>query len=236
MIKNPDSSLSVLAWCCAILPFLTIHICYLVSASYGHVEWCVPHWDACTSISATGRQMPEKLLFKLGMIPSALLTAWLWWRIRQWLLTRLPGTTLSSTLVPGLLAASFLILYTLALGVEGDTYQRIRRIGVTLSFAFTFLAQLQCTRLFGKLARASNASQSIIDWQKYLFWLLSCLLLTGLTSVILDAWMGTGYDSLEDAFEWNMALMLQFWFAGTAVFLSKTTGALRLSHDSGMAH
>jgi len=236
VIKNRDLSLSLLAWCCALLPFLTIHVCYLVSASYGHVEWCVPHWDACTSISATGRQMPEKLLFKLGMIPSALLTAWLWWRIRQWLVTRLPGTPLSSTLVPGLLAAFFLILYTLALGVEGDTYQGIRRIGVTLSFAFTFLAQLQCTRLFGKLARASNASQSIIYWQKRLFWLLSCLLLTGLISVILDAWMGIAYDSLEDAFEWNMALMLQLWFAGAAVLLSKTAEIQRLRNDSGMAH
>ncbi len=47
-----------LVWVCALLPFITTHASYLIAASHGHVEWCIPYWDASTSISATRRQMP----------------------------------------------------------------------------------------------------------------------------------------------------------------------------------
>ncbi len=228
MIKKRDLSLPLLAWGCAILPCLTIHTCYLIAASYGHVEWCLPYWDACSSISATGRQMPEKILFKAGMIPSALLTAWLWWNLRLRLINTVKDISIVSTnsmLILGLLATFFLILYTLALGIEGQTYQSIRRVGVTLSIAFTFMAQLLGTSLFGKLGQALINAE-VIYWYKGLLSLLCCLLLTGIVSVFLDIWMGERYDSLEDAFEWNMALMLQFWFAGTAILMSKSSISL----------
>lgn len=36
-LNNPPT-LSRLAWVCALLPFLTTHVSYLVAASLGHVE------------------------------------------------------------------------------------------------------------------------------------------------------------------------------------------------------
>lgn len=221
--------LADLAWCCAILPFLTTHVCYLMAAYGGHVDWCVPYWDSCTSISATGRQLPEKVLFKLGMLPAALLSMLFWWGLFQWIAKnpdqgesgpkKLPVTML----VIGTLAALFLMLYTLALGEQGDTYQRVRRTGITLSFAFTFMAQLLSTRL---LANSGSGPAKI--WRPRLLALLICLLLVGLTSVVLDGLLGDDYDAMEDAFEWWMALMLNGWYASIAIMLAKLNISLTL--------
>ena len=39
----------------ALLPLAAIHLCYLLAAYLGHVPWCLPYVDSCTSISAAGR-------------------------------------------------------------------------------------------------------------------------------------------------------------------------------------
>jgi hypothetical protein len=215
--------LAILASLAALLPFVTIHVSYLIAASEGHVPWCMPYWDSCTSISATGRQSPEKWWFKGMMIPAALLTALLWWRLHQWL--RAAGLAdrkraLSSMWILGMLAAVFLILYTLALGEQGDAFRSMRRIGVTLSFAFTFLAQLQCTHLLGMLAQR-RASSRLQWWHHRLLALLGLLLTVGMLSIVMDVLPGIDYDVMEDAFEWNMALLLNLYFAGLARLFMK---------------
>lgn len=207
--------LHTLAWAAALLPFATTHISYVVAASGGHVDWCVPYWDSCSSISAAGRQLPEKILFKLGMFPAAMITALLWWSLWRWFDStpaRDRRVSCHSMLTLGVLAACFLMLYTAVLGEIGDNYQRLRRTGVTLAFAFTYLAQLLCTRLLFSVDTAAA---------KRLAGLLVLLLAIGITSVILDAWLGQGYDTMEDGFEWTMALLLNAWFAGVAVLLSR---------------
>lgn len=219
--------LHALAWVCALLPFLTTHVSYLIAASYGHVEWCMPYWDSCTSISAAGRQMPEKLWFKLGMIPAALLTALYWRSMKTWFdggEAAQHRRAITGMYILGVLAALFLILYTLALGEEGDTFRFIRRTGVILAFAFTFLSQLLCTHLFGQYARETTNVPILVRQQRLLTLLLS-LLGVGIVSVILDAMLGEAYDQFEDGFEWVMALMLNLWFAGTALLVAKLSPA-----------
>lgn len=212
IMQKPRLSLVSLAWLAALLPFFTIHVSYILAASLGHVEWCIPYWDACTSISATGRQMPEKLWFKLGMLPAAGVTALLWWQLGR-------STYKSGAMVLlGVLACAFLTVYTLALGVDGDTYQRIRRIGITLSFAFTFLAQLLYTRFLAQKGKSSHDPLTL-RWSRLLLGLITILLVIGIISVVLDAVLGERYDDIEDAFEWILALLLNSWFAGLALFL-----------------
>ena len=212
-----------LAWVCALLPFLTTHTSYLIAASQGHVEWCIPYWDACASFSATGRQMPEKLWFKLGMIPSALFTMMFWRQLSRWF----TGTVISdqkrwydAMQVLGILAAVFLVGYTLALGEEGDTFRFIRRTGVILAFALTYLAQLLATYLLGQYARELSNPKLNLQQQRLMTLLLS-LLGVGIVSVMLQGLLGDNYDRYEDGFEWIMALMLNLWFAGTARLIAR---------------
>lgn len=212
-----------LVWAQALLPFVTIHLTYLVSAFHGQVEWCVPYWESCTSISATGREVPAKFLFKLGMIPAALIAIALWWLTAQWRRQAAPTSHARSlALLPwiGAAAAIFLILYTVTLGEEGEAAGTLRRSGVILAFALTYLAQLLMTRLLGELATA-RADPWLQAWHARLLALMVLLLCVGLLSLALDAALGPRYDEVEDAFEWVMALLLNLYFAGLALVLRR---------------
>ncbi|MEE4110897.1 MAG: hypothetical protein V2I24_16210, partial [Halieaceae bacterium] len=70
---------------CALLPFVAVHIAYLLAADAGQVPWCNPYVDSCTSISATGRQPPASFVFKGVMLPCAMLIAVFWWLQWRWL-------------------------------------------------------------------------------------------------------------------------------------------------------
>ncbi len=225
MLNSHSVPLSRLAWIAAILPLATTHICYLVAAWYQHVPWCIPYWDSCTSISATGRVFPAKWLFKAGMIPTAMVITLLWWCTWHWLrgldLATHPKT-LRSMPVLGTVAALSLILYTLALGEVGEGYRVIRRTGVVFTFALTYISQLLLVQLLGALARI-DPNPIIRLWRRRMMGLLVVLLSVGILSVLLDALMGDAYDAIEDAFEWWLALMLYFYFALLAMFWQQLT-------------
>ena len=227
MSKHEGIPLAWLAWCAALLPLLTTHTTYLVAANYEWVDWCVPYWDSCTSISATGRQLPAKYVFKLGMIPAVLLTALLWWTLLQW--GRNMGAR-SSIWMPalGAVAALCLILYTLALGEVGDSYRLLRRIGVVFAFAFTFIAQVLFTRLTLMLS-LRHPDLGLVRYYQWMLRLQLVLLAIGITSVILDGVLGDAYDAIEDAFEWWMALLLNGYFLLVARMLQKSGAALVVS-------
>lgn len=192
----------------AALPFLCVHLSYLLAASQGHVPWCVPYWDSCTSISAAGRELPEKLLFKLLMMPAGMCAIAFWWGVRQWLRLRLRCNSLAVALL-GSLAAGFLLLYVVALG-ESNEYRWARQSGIILSFALTYLAQL----LFLYHARRSAGLLDHVE-RRVLSWQLRGALLVlaiGVGSVLLDVGYAH-YDAMEDAVEWILMLCLVLQFA-----------------------
>ena len=212
--RHGGPPLHYLAWFVALTPLFTTHISFMLAASLGHLDWCCPYGPDCYSISATGREWPEKLWFKFGMLPSALALILLWWRAAR--LHRLAATRLKITLkimpVLGTFAALCLLLYTLALGEEGQAYRLVRRIGIILSFSLTYLTQLLLTRLLFDM-RNLPGLEYIARWSKKLLTVMLVLLATGVLSVILDLSLGEGYDRFENAFEWSMAFMLSSYFA-----------------------
>ena len=112
------------------------------------------------------------------------------------------------------------MLYTLALGEVGDGFRLLRRIGVVLAFAFTFIAQVMFTRCVRELARRDGDAR----WHRFYGWmmrLLGLLLVVGVVSVVLDALLADGYDTMEDAFEWWMALLLNAYFVLVALLVQR---------------
>ncbi len=69
----------------ALLAAIAIHFSYVVAAEAGHVPWCVPYVDSCSSISAAGRQGTERFIFRVMMMPAAVLMLLYWVLNRQWL-------------------------------------------------------------------------------------------------------------------------------------------------------
>ncbi len=212
----------------ALLPFFAVHMTYFLAASYGLVDWCNPYYDSCTSISATGRKPPASYLFRATMLPAAVFMMAYWWLNFTWLRhlwlrhfrlqvpdwpdarpKRQAALPMSALWMFGLGIAGCigLILYVTVLGEQGEAWALQRRTGTVLFFSFTYLAQLL---LAGQLLQLrALLPQSVPRLLITMLVLCVLLLCAGLLTVILDAWDEVFYESVEDAFEWVLTLLLQ---------------------------
>ncbi len=184
------------------LPIAAIHVSYLIAASNNHVPWCNPYFDSCTSISATGRELPEFYWFKITMVISALIMIAYWRQvaIRQ----RSIGSSGNVIATTGTIAGIFLIVYVLALGIEGDLFRLQRRIGVILYFTLTYLAQLMGVSWLWRNGYRSLPVRIMLSL------CILCLVIgvSSLSAEILTTW----HDQVEDAVEWILALILMLYF------------------------
>ncbi|WP_111657350.1 hypothetical protein [Isoalcanivorax indicus] len=207
---SPALPLWGIALAASLIPLVTIHTTYLVSALEGHVPWCMPYWDSCTSISRTGRYGVSYFIFKGAMLPAALLGILFWWLNARWL-RELGASGRGIAWLPwlGLVACLFLAAYTMALGHAGDLFRFIRRTGVILYFSLTFLAQLLLT------AALLNVP-AWRDWARRLFRVCQTALAIGILSVILTTFAYGLYSQIDDAFEWVLALLINGHALGVA--------------------
>jgi hypothetical protein len=207
---------------CGLGMLLTINLSYLLAAANGHVEWCVPYWDSCTSISATGRRLPESIIFKGLMIPVAIMimvywnTAYHW--LRQW--CDKSKHSLAFMLILGIAAALLLIIYSFTLGIHGQLFRHFRHIVVIFAFTLTYLAQLLFTwQLFDGVRRHHL---QVANWVcRSQMGLCIVILLVGTSSIVLGVFY-PGYEDIEDAFEWDLAFLLNLHFILTFFIWRKT--------------
>ncbi len=195
----------------ALLPFLAVHLTYLLAATFEIVPWCLPYIDSCTSISATGRHPPASYLFRASMLPAALLLLAYWWLNAVWLRARLGAGGQSAGYLQAMLwlaavASVGLVLYVTVLGEAGERWQHLRRIGIVLFFSFTYMSQLL---LWSVIHRAGERLEHLRKLARGMAFLCILLLCVGLLTVFLDARDPVAYDEVEDAFEWWLALLLQ---------------------------
>jgi hypothetical protein len=207
-----------LALLCAALPFITIHLSFLVSAVEGNVRWCFPYWETCSSISRAGRYGTAYFIFKGGMIPASVLMVFYWTLNRVWLRgLQLTGGTALPWL--GLVSSLALLIYTLALGHAGDLFNLMRRAGVIGWFGLTFIAQLQLGALLRAHPQWGHAGRRLVQ--------LSLLtLLLGLVSVVVGLVVPERHDELENAFEWTLALLLNLHAFAIALLWRRSGFAL----------
>ena len=200
--RQPVLSLAMTAALLFVLPSLAININYLIAASEGHVPWCIPYWDSCTSISATGRQGLAFFFFKGTMLPLAILYGYYWYQVSLQL--RDFGDQRNTIRNLGYFAVAALVLYTIALGSPGDEFRLARQIGIIFYFTLTYLCQLLIVYRLGVLGKYGKSN----IWQLRLSLFI---LFIGVITLILDTLL-PNYDDYEDAFEWNIALLVHFNF------------------------
>lgn len=191
----------------ALLPLITVHLCYLLAASLGHVDWCIPHIHSCTSISSTGRQAPEFFLFKALMLPTAVIIAAYWWLTSRWLQQLGCSRQRIRRLLVGLglLGSAALILYTVMLGAIGPEYQLLRRVGVSSFFGLTFIGQMLMLLVLREVLPTQARLRSI---HRTLSYSAVFILLAGLASVLIAGISDELYHRVDDAFEWSVAVLL----------------------------
>ncbi len=192
----------------ALLPLAAIHLCYLLAAHLGHVPWCLPYVDSCTSISATGRQGPESQVFRAAIMPSGALMLVYWILVHEWF------KTLGNRMVVvrrimlglGLVAGLGMIAYAAVLGEIGEGHRLARRIGVTLFYAFTVLAQLLMAIQVETVARV-RPSLILLRTSRALLAVSAATILVALASFLFWAFI-EHYGRVEDAFAWWVTLLI----------------------------
>lgn len=189
----------------ALLQVLTIHTCYVISASADLIPMCVPYLDGCTSVSSAGRYGISYGLFKAGMLPAALLTGYCWWLCRPWLraLGHDDDGRLRTLAWTGIIAAAFLALYVVFLGSRGDFYNFMRRFGVTVFFGASYLGQLQLLARLHALPGRPLRPATLHAFQA----LAIVLMALGIGSIPVSNFFPAA-KQITNAIEWNFCLLL----------------------------
>lgn len=196
-------------------PIIAIHACYLIAIQYAGLQACIPYFDGCTSISATGRYAPASYLFRAVMLPTSILLCAYWMLNVVWLsaaaeAAKVQARSYRSIAALGIAGSLSLILYVTFLGTTEPFYEFMRRFGVYLYFLFSVIAQLLLALASLKIARSSG--DPVLGRIARIQLLLSVapfalgILNTVLKSVLENA------DRPENVIEWIFALMMQVFF------------------------
>lgn len=198
----------------AALLLLASHCSLLLGAAAGNLGWCFPYGADCHSVSATGRAMPARLLFKPLLTCAATLLILYWMLMSRWLY-RTGCSRARSGWVAGLGALGVLCLvpYAAALGEGGDSALLLRRLGAVLGFSLSFLAQLLMTDALPKAAPTSLLQA--VGLVRGLWGIVLVSLALGLASAMLAPirW----HERIDDGIEWWLALLLNLHVALTAL-------------------
>ena len=85
MAQGKSEYLRALPLWAAVVPLVTINVCYVLGVSLDHLPACIPYLSGCTSVSSTGRIAPESLISKVGLLSSSVILALLWLRCATFL-------------------------------------------------------------------------------------------------------------------------------------------------------
>ncbi len=195
------------------------HAAYLLSVQGGHVPACVPYIEGCVSISRAARHGWGNHLFRLLVIPCAVLHALVWLLAQRWLRG---GWTMA---VLGIVSAVALAVYAAFLGTEGETYRFLRRYGVVVYFGFGYLAQLALMR---RAARLHALPTEVIAWMS---WIAVAMLALGVANVVAGTLVTDPEekDRWENIFEWWLGLLMVGWYAVLACGWKRRSLALDLT-------
>jgi hypothetical protein len=193
----------------ALVPVAAAHLAYALSIEAGHVPACVPYVEGCTSISRAARHGLGNHLFRLLMLPSALLLTLHWLATIVWLRQSTGEARAGRSLwLLAPFAGLALAVYVTFLGTEGEVYRFLRRYGAQLYFASVYLAQLVVVR---------HWHRRLGYWDRIgAAWLAISLVMLAL---------GLGYtavangfddpelkDRMENLLEWHIGALMTAWY------------------------
>ncbi|CAN5604907.1 hypothetical protein BH23PSE2_BH23PSE2_08170 [soil metagenome] len=212
---RPGTPLWPLPLAIALTLTVAVHLAWALSLHAGHVPPCIPYLEGCTSISRAARHGVGNHLFRLLVLPCALLVGLHWWLAARWLHVRAArgAGEARMILLLGVIAAIALGLYATFLGSEGPAYRFLRRYGVIVFFGTSYLVQL----LFLRAAhRQDRLGPSI---RRTMTAICIAMLALGVTNVVADATMADAarQDRLENALEWHLGVLLVAWYVAQAL-------------------
>ena len=215
------------------VPFLVLNLCLFISVNYhllentifivdqiGRSGFTIPYFDGSLSISRSARTYPTYLLFKPGMVITAILLIQ-YWRANNKLFKKIDNENKNKYfLIFGVGSALFLVTHSILLGVnfEVDLYKFLRRF-ILLSFIiFEIIAQ---TLLVINIIKTKAKIETLFN-KKILvlkMFLVSVLIIVAfLSAPILNS---SEYTHFKHALEWNYFLGIIMFYLLTFLFWKK---------------
>ena len=191
----------------SIIPFIAIHLSFIVSVQNEYLTLCNPYIDGCYSISRVARQPSSIIIFKILMLVSAFSLFFLW--------PRLFKSNYNKILIfIGRIGPLFLIAYIVALGEEGFLYELMRRFGVFIFYIFTLISQwvftlnvdLRKKRFINKIFL-----MNIIVYLQILAFLVAIPFFLFIKN----------YSYIENIIEWWITLLITLWFFINFIYYKK---------------
>ena len=214
-----------------IVPFTAINLCLLISVNYNFLEntiftvdhigrsgFTIPYFDGSLSISRSARTYPAYLVFKPGMLITAILLIQ-YWLANKKLFEKISQNNEQSKyfLFFGIGSAIFLISHSIFLGFsfESDFYKFFRRFILLGFIIFEVIAQ---TLLVFSLIKIKNEIRHLMN-KKILFIktvLVSFLIIVALlVAPILNSEEHTHF---KHALEWNYFMGVISFYLLTYLF------------------
>lgn len=209
-----------------LMPIAAIHIALVVAIDAAAIPACVPYWDGCASISATGRYEPASFIFKPAMMSEWVILVFYWLFNVAWLRSLAasagpgdrPGAAIGAFGTGGALA---LILYVTFLGTQAPFYEFMRRFGIYLYFLLSVIAQIMLARQTLRLSHVLGLETVRKIARAQLFLALVPFAL-GALNLTLKATLENP-DPAENIIEWIFALLMHIYFV-LSYFTWRETG------------
>ena len=217
-----------------VLPLLVLNVCLFISVNFhlfentifivdqiGRIGFTIPYIDGQVSISRTARTYPSYLIFKPGMILTAILLIKYWIENKK-LIQTIENETEKKRYFAlfGILSALFLIVHSIFLGIhfEYDLYKLFRRFVVIAFIIFEIIAQAMfVTTLFKIKNKISELINKKILLLKII--LVCVLIIGGLAS--LPLLISSGNTHFKHALEWDYFVGVIFFYLLSFLFWKK---------------
>ena len=217
-----------------LIPFIAVNTCLLISVNYdffqntyfqvdeiGKSGFTIPYLDGSLSISRASRTFPQYLIFKPGMVLTAILL-FIYWYKNNSLINQFKNETnkKNTFMVFGVLSAIFLVIHSLLLGVETDIkiFKFLRRV-VLLSFIiFEIVAQTMLVLNFYRLKQQINDYFNL-NVLKLKIILVSILIVVAVLSVPIL--ITSGNVHFKHGLEWNYFVGVILFYFLTRFFWKK---------------
>ena len=217
-----------------IITFISLNLCLFISVNYhlfegtiftvdpiGRSGFTIPYIDGSVSISRTARTFPAYIVFKSGMLITAILLIQ-YWRASNKLMQTINNdfSKNKSFLFFGVGSAICLIIHSLLLGVhfDVDLYKFFRRFVLLIFIIFELVAQ---ALLINNIIKMRNKIEEMIN-RKILvlkIFVVSVLIITGVLSLPILA--SSGYVHFKHALEWNYFIGIISFYLFSFLFWKK---------------
>ena len=218
------------------LPLIAINLCLFISVNpsllegtiftvdqIGRSGFSIPYLEGSLSISRASRTFPQYLIFKPSMIITGILLFY-YWNNNNNLICKIRNTEnfKYKFRIFGILAAIFLIIHSIFLGVKFDIqiYKLFRRVVLLLFIIFELIAHgMLVYYLFNIKSKISDITNKKILVIKMI--LVSILVVVAFAS--LPILVTKGNTHFKHALEWNYFVGVITFYLLTFYFWRRTT-------------